>query len=102
MSLYLNVMQDYIYSNIIAITSEPCKPGFCPKTGETSVSIGFTLYSNTKKETQAYYNTFVQNHGGMLFYRTDIVIREHNKASKSFSRVMSIHFSRFNTVLLYC
>lgn len=60
-----------MHSNIIAITSEPSKPGLCPKTGETAVSMGFTLYSNTKKEStyysQAYYKTFVQNHGGMLF-----------------------------------
>lgn len=60
-----------MHSDIIAITSAPGRPGLCPKTGETAVSTGFTLYSNTKKESayylQAYYNTFVQNHDSKQF-----------------------------------
>lgn len=68
------------YSNILAITSAPSKTGLCPKTGESAVSVGFTLYSNTKKESahysQAYYSTVEQNHGSMLFCCAAFVIRK--------------------------
>lgn len=77
-------MQKYINLDFFPITLDQSKPGLCPKTGETAVSFGFSLNGNITKESayysQACYNTFLQNHGSMLFYHTDTVSRKQKNA----------------------